>query len=89
MDGNIPNTPPTISVPRPEDRPRFDALTKEMAAAKAKVDARKEEARGDFPQFIASGLASVSSDLAPTGGRCESKCPMPSVVTTMPSTDSG
>jgi hypothetical protein len=39
--------------------------------------------------LIASGLASVSSDLASTGGRCESKWPIPSVVTTIPNTESG
>src|SRR5215211_6637253 len=52
MDGNIPNTPPTIPVPRPEDRKRFDAVVKDMAAAKAKLDARKVEAKTDFAQWL-------------------------------------
>ena len=35
MDGNIKDTPPIVVVPRPEDRPRWDALSKEIAAAQA------------------------------------------------------
>src|SRR5688572_19799608 len=34
MDGNIPNTPPILPVPLPADRPRFEQLGKEIAAAK-------------------------------------------------------
>jgi hypothetical protein len=48
MDGNVHNTPPIINVPRPEDRPRYDVVVKELEAAKAKVDARKAAARADF-----------------------------------------
>ena len=31
MDGNIKDTPPVMLVPTPEDRPRWDAVTKELA----------------------------------------------------------
>ncbi|MBA4066113.1 MAG: hypothetical protein C0501_20825 [Isosphaera sp.] len=53
-DGNVPNTPPIINVPRTEDRPRFDAVVKEVAAAKAKVDARKGAARAEFKEWVAT-----------------------------------
>jgi hypothetical protein len=68
MDGNIHNTPPTISVPRPEDRPRFDALTKELKTAKDRVDGRKEEARADFAKWLATAKAEDFAAKAPTQG---------------------
>ncbi|MCI0701706.1 MAG: DUF1553 domain-containing protein [Planctomycetia bacterium] len=52
MDGNIPNTPPTISVPRREDRPRFEAIAKELATLRGKLDARKTTARPDFDKWL-------------------------------------
>jgi mono/diheme cytochrome c family protein len=54
MDGNIPDTPPIMSVPKVEDRARFEAVAKEIAAAKAKLDARKKAARGDFDKWLAA-----------------------------------
>src|SRR6478672_10346448 len=51
MDGNVPTPPPIINVPKPEDRPRFDALQKEIAAAKAKQDERKTAARDVFAKW--------------------------------------
>jgi hypothetical protein len=52
MDGNISNPAPTITVPRAEDRPRFEGLAKELAAAKAKVDGRKAVAKGEFAAWL-------------------------------------
>ena len=57
MDGNIQNTPPIISVPKTEDRPRYDAVVKEMAAAKTKMDARKEAAHADFTGWLKTAKA--------------------------------
>jgi mono/diheme cytochrome c family protein len=66
-DGNIPNTPPVIPVPREEDRPRWEALSRQVAAARTKLDARKAAARPDFDRWLSSatveGLAGkVPSD---------------------------
>jgi len=36
MDGNISNTPPTIFVPRREDRPKWDAITHEIDTIKGR-----------------------------------------------------
>ena len=38
MDGNIKDTPPIIFVPAPQDRPRWDAVTKELAEARKQAD---------------------------------------------------
>jgi mono/diheme cytochrome c family protein len=54
MDGNIPNTPPILNVPMSEDRPRFEAIAKEIAAANAKLAERKKTARADFDKWLAN-----------------------------------
>jgi len=41
-------------VPRPEDRPRFTEVESGLAAARAAVAARREEARGVFEAFVAA-----------------------------------
>ena len=53
MDGNIKDTPPTLMVPRPEDRPRWDALAKEIAAVKPQVEAKRQAAVGDLLKRLA------------------------------------
>ncbi|HZV07445.1 MAG TPA: DUF1553 domain-containing protein [Gemmataceae bacterium] len=53
MDGNIKDTPPIVFVPQLEDRPRWDALTKELADARKQVEARKQIARSDFDKWLA------------------------------------
>jgi hypothetical protein len=68
MDGNIPNTPPIINVPKPEDRPRYEALLKELAASKAKVDARKQAARKDFAAWLKTAKAEDFAGKMPTQG---------------------
>lgn len=63
MDGNIQDTPPTVVVPPPEMRARWDALPKEIAAVKQELEARKQAARADFDQWLtqaASGALTVS-----------------------------
>ncbi|HSQ57074.1 MAG TPA: DUF1549 domain-containing protein, partial [Gemmata sp.] len=68
MDGNISNTPPVISVPRKEDRPRFDDLQGELVAAKAMVDERKEQARAPFAEWLKTARAEDFAAKAPTNG---------------------
>jgi hypothetical protein len=48
MDGNIKDTPPILQVPLPEDRAKFAKISEELAAARAKVAARRKSARPDF-----------------------------------------
>jgi hypothetical protein len=54
MDGNIKDTPPIILVPRPEDRPRWESLSKHLADVRRAADNRKREARGEFDQWLNS-----------------------------------
>jgi mono/diheme cytochrome c family protein len=67
-DGNIPNPNPVIPVPRAEDRPRLEAITPELAAAKTKVDARKGAAKGDFATWLETAKAEDYGKQAPTAG---------------------
>lgn len=68
MDGNISNPAPTITVPRQEDRPRFGALTKELATARAKVDARKASAKADFAAWLKTADPAEYANKVPTSG---------------------
>ncbi|MFM8274025.1 MAG: DUF1553 domain-containing protein, partial [Gemmata sp.] len=68
MDGNVPNTPPIINVPRTEDRPRYVAIQKELAAARAKQDERKTAARAEFAKWLSSAKAEDFGAKAPTQG---------------------
>lgn len=53
MDGNIKDTPPIIVVPSEADRPRWDALTGEIVAAKQAVEERRKTARNEFDAWLA------------------------------------
>jgi hypothetical protein len=68
MDGNISNTPPVIFVPRSEDRPRYDVLAKEIAALKAQIDARKQNARKDFDTWLSAAKSDQVAGLVPSDG---------------------
>ena len=52
MDGNIPNTPPVIFVPKKEDRPRWEALAADLDKIKLALKTRKEAAKGDFDAWL-------------------------------------
>ncbi len=67
MDGNIKDTPPVIPVPRPEDRPRWEAITKELANVRKQAEARKQAARAEFDKWLSTAktgqiTAGVPSD---------------------------
>jgi hypothetical protein len=60
MDGNVQNTPPIIPVPKAEDRPRFDAIGKELVAVREKLAGRKAAAKPEFEKWLkTAGPASV------------------------------
>lgn len=48
MDGNIKDTPPTITVPLAEDRERWERIDAEISEAQTQLDMRREAARADF-----------------------------------------
>ncbi len=66
MDGNIPNTPPVIFVPKTEDRPRYDVLAKEIAGLKAQIAARKKSAQADFDVWLAQAKSDQVAALMPS-----------------------
>jgi hypothetical protein len=52
MDGNIKDTPPTVFVPRREDRERFEALPKERVAVQRQLDERRVAAQPLFEKWL-------------------------------------
>jgi hypothetical protein len=52
MDGNIKDTPPVIVVPQPADRPRWDALSKELADVRQQSEAARKAARPAFDKWL-------------------------------------
>jgi mono/diheme cytochrome c family protein len=66
MDGNVPNTPPVLPVPRAEDRPRFEAVQRELAAVRAKLADRKTAARVPFAWWLARAKAAEVAGRVPT-----------------------
>ncbi|HEV3256952.1 MAG TPA: DUF1553 domain-containing protein [Gemmataceae bacterium] len=65
MDGNIKDTPPVVRVTRPEDRPRWDALVKELAEIGKQAEAREQAMRTPFAQWLAGAKAGEVAALAP------------------------
>ena len=57
MDGNVKDTMPTMSVPAPADRARFEALKGEITSARQAVAARETTARVDFDRWLATPRA--------------------------------
>ncbi|HJZ93471.1 MAG TPA: DUF1553 domain-containing protein, partial [Gemmataceae bacterium] len=68
MDGNVSDTPPIVFVPRAEDRPRWEALSKDIETAKAKAEARKKDARAGFDKWLSSVKADEIAAKVPANG---------------------
>ena len=68
MDGNIKDTPPTVLVPRVEDRPRWEALSKQLDQTRKQADARKQAARADFDKWLGSARAAAVAGQLPSDG---------------------
>jgi hypothetical protein len=60
MDGNIKDTPPVVFVPQMEDRPRWDALEKELADVRKQMETRKQTARVAFDKWLTSDRRGAS-----------------------------
>jgi hypothetical protein len=68
MDGNVSDTPPSVVVPRPEDRARWEVLAKDVAAVRLKTEARKQAARADFNKWLSTVKADDIAGKVPTAG---------------------
>lgn len=66
MDGNVRNTPPTIVVPKPEDRARWDALPNDEIKADARIKKRRKTARPDYKTFLADAKPDTFARKVPT-----------------------
>jgi hypothetical protein len=58
MDGNIPDTPPVLPIPRKADRARYDEVNREISVARAGVDAQKQASRPEFETWLSTADAS-------------------------------
>jgi hypothetical protein len=68
MDGNVKDTPPTVLIPRAEDRPRWEAVTRELADVRKQAEARKQAARADFEKWLAAARPERVAALVPANG---------------------
>ena len=68
MDGNIPNTPPVVPVPRREDRPRYFQLQKEIASVQQQLDQRRRQVQGQFEQWWQGANWTSVYEQIPTDG---------------------
>ena len=66
MDGNIPNTPPVVTVPRAEDRAGWDALQEQIAAVREEAADRKAEAKADFAAWQAASKPDAVAGRVPS-----------------------
>ncbi len=65
MDGNVKDTPPILPVPRLEDRPRAEALKKELPEVRQQAEARLQAARPDFERWLATAKPEQIAALVP------------------------
>jgi hypothetical protein len=65
MDGNVKDTPPTIVVPKLEDRAAWESLGKESSAIKQQSDARRKAARPEFDSWLAQTNPGKVAPLTP------------------------
>jgi hypothetical protein len=68
MDGNVRDTPPIITVPLASDRPRWNALAKDLADLRGRIAARKQESRPAFDQWLAGADVEQVVERIPTQG---------------------
>ena len=68
MDGNIPNTPPIITVPKPEDREKWEAVSASLKEMRSKLEARTKDARGEYDKWLAEAKVEQLTALVPTNG---------------------
>jgi hypothetical protein len=65
MDGNIKDTPPNLVVPRPEDRARWEQVTNDIKEVRARIVARKQEAKPEFENWLAGAKPEDVAGLIP------------------------
>ncbi len=70
MDGNIPNTPPTITVPRREDRKRYEEIGQQLNSLRQQVAQRRQAAKPEFDRWLQkANIADIYAQNPRTGLR--------------------
>lgn len=64
-DGNVKDTPPVVTVPLAEDRPRWRELKALLPNARQDVAERRQEARPEFDAWLATAKANEIADAVP------------------------
>jgi hypothetical protein len=67
-DGNIKDSPPIVVVPLEQDRDRWARLDGDVAAARGKVDERKQAARPIFEEWLIGASPDVVAKFTPAQG---------------------
>lgn len=67
-DGNVKDSTPSLVVPAMSDRPRWNALPGEIAAANEAKTQRKQQARREFTQWLASAKPETLDEDIPCEG---------------------
>jgi hypothetical protein len=68
MDGNVKDTPPTILVPRSEDREKFEKLTAQSEETRKQIALRKQAARAEFDAWAANLTPATLAAMIPNEG---------------------
>jgi len=68
MDGNVQNTPPTVFVPRAEDREKWEQIASRLADTRGQVNARKVTAKPEFEAWAAQITPALLAELVPVNG---------------------
>jgi Protein of unknown function (DUF1553)/Protein of unknown function (DUF1549)/Concanavalin A-like lectin/glucanases superfamily/Planctomycete cytochrome C len=68
MDGNIQDTPPTVFVPGPADRHRWESLPAELTGVRGGLKGRKQSARPDFDRWLAAADPDALAASVPATG---------------------
>jgi hypothetical protein len=68
MDGNIPNTPPIIQVPKPEDREAYDRLGGQIIEMRSQIDQRVAQCAPDFEKWQSETKAESIVESVPKEG---------------------
>ena len=71
MDGNRHDTPPTLFVPAPADRPAWEEVQTRISELRGRIEARSKEAEADFEAWLAAGPRLVSPPINRTVVRYE------------------
>jgi hypothetical protein len=66
LDGNIKDTPPSIVVPKLEDRPQYAQLTSDADGVREQIERRSKDGRPDYDRWLTVATAAQMQEQLPT-----------------------